>query len=49
MILAPIFAVVALAAVIGSRLWMLKKVKQAGRNDERPFDYEDELKNPYTQ
>lgn len=49
MIFAALFAVLALAAVIGSRLWMLKKVKQAGRNDERPFNYEDELKNPYAQ
>ncbi|MDK8877598.1 hypothetical protein, partial [Corynebacterium striatum] len=40
-------ATLALAGVIGSRVWMLKHIKNAQDRGERPFDQEDELRNPY--
>ncbi|WP_168162401.1 MULTISPECIES: hypothetical protein [unclassified Corynebacterium] len=40
-------AAIALVAVIGSRVWMLRHIQQAQRDGERPFDQEDELINPY--
>lgn len=40
-------AAIALVAVIGSRVWMLRHIQQAPKDGERPFDQEDELINPY--
>ncbi|QPS60286.1 hypothetical protein [Corynebacterium minutissimum] len=40
-------AAIALIAVIASRVWMLRRIQQAQRDGERPFDQEDELINPY--
>ncbi|HFG8933319.1 TPA: hypothetical protein ACGI1P_000058 [Corynebacterium striatum] len=40
-------ATLALAGVIGSRVWMLKHIKNAQDRGKRPFDQEDELRNPY--
>lgn len=40
-------AAIALVAVIGSRVWMLRHIQQAQKDGERPFDQEDELINPY--
>ena len=40
-------AAIALVAVVGSRVWMLRHIKQAQRDGKRPFDQEDELINPY--
>ncbi|HCG2962843.1 TPA: hypothetical protein NJT28_001511 [Corynebacterium striatum] len=40
-------AALALAGVIGSRVWMLKQIKDAQDRGERPFDQEDELRKPY--
>lgn len=46
-IASALMALIALVALIGARTWMLKKVKESAAQGERPFDYEDELKNPY--
>lgn len=40
-------AVLALVAVIGLRVWMLRHIQQAQKDGERPFDHEDETINPY--
>ena len=40
-------AVIALIAVIGSRVWMLRHIQQAQKDGERPFDKEDHTINPY--
>lgn len=40
-------AILALVAVVGSRVWMLRHIKQAQRDGERPFDQEDHPINPY--
>ena len=44
---AIVLAAIALIAVIASRVWMLRRIQQAQRDGERPFDQEDELINPY--
>lgn len=40
-------AVLAFAGVLGSRVWMLRHIKDAERRGERPFDQEDTPRNPY--
>ncbi|KXB54667.1 hypothetical protein ACEE90_06210 [Corynebacterium phoceense] len=45
--LAIAFAVVALCGIIGARVWMIKGLRDARDTDERPFDHDDELRNPY--
>lgn len=40
-------AAIALVAVIGSRVWMLRHIQQAQKDGERPFDQEDHPINPY--
>lgn len=47
MIFSGIIALLALATVLASRFWMLRRIRDAEEKEERPFDYEDELKNPY--
>ena len=36
-----LLAVLAVAGVLGSRVWMLRRIKEAEANNERPFDQED--------
>ena len=40
-------ATLALAGGIVSRVWMLKRIKDAQDSGERPFDQEDTPRNPY--
>ncbi|WP_169833289.1 hypothetical protein [Corynebacterium phocae] len=40
-------AILATGAFVAARVWMLRKINQAGKAGQRPFDYEDEMKNPY--
>ena len=40
-------AAIALVAVIGSRVWMLRHIQQAQRDGERPFARVMERNNPY--
>lgn len=44
---AIVLAAIALIAVIASRVWMLRRIRQAQETGERPFDHGDELINPY--
>ena len=36
-----LLAVLAVAGVLGSRVWMLRCIKEAEANNERPFEQED--------
>jgi len=36
-----LLAVLAVAGVLGSRVWMLRRIKEAEANNERPFEQED--------
>lgn len=47
-IFAIALAVVAITALIGSRVWLLRRIRDAEERGERPFDYEDRPVNPYT-
>lgn len=46
-IFAIALAVVAITALIGSRVWLLRRISDAEKSGERPFDYEDRPVNPY--
>lgn len=36
-----LLAVLAVAGVLGSRVWWLRRIKEAAANNERPCDHED--------
>ncbi|ERS51869.1 MULTISPECIES: hypothetical protein [Corynebacterium] len=36
-----LLAILAVGGVLGSRVWMLRRIKEAEANNERPFDQED--------
>ncbi|MGV0331177.1 hypothetical protein [Corynebacterium macginleyi] len=35
-----LLAVLAVAGVLGSRVWLLRRIKEAAANNERPCDHE---------
>ena len=48
MCFAWILAILAITAVIVLRVSMLRRINDAAKKNERPFDYEDEYRDPYT-